>query len=134
MKNSEISLNDVVISTDKSRMDVNGIQDFLSKYSDRSDIIPLERLDIAIENSLNFAPNKLMGYGRVISDYSMISYHIGLSILENYRGNHLLQCLTNQVIQRLILQWFRQWIFLTSKTDCFYKKYVLRSCGIRKFK
>lgn len=54
MKTIEINFEDFLITTDKTKMDILAIHDFLSNYSGWSDNIPLEKVKDAIDNSLNF--------------------------------------------------------------------------------
>lgn len=54
MEVTEHSFKDFLITTDKAKMDVVAIHDFLSKYSGWSDNIPFHRVKTSIENSLNF--------------------------------------------------------------------------------
>lgn len=73
----EISFDDFTITTDKSKMDIIAIHDFLSKYSGWSDNIPFDRVKTSIDNSLNFGLfhlDKQIGFARVISDFSTIAY------------------------------------------------------------
>lgn len=50
----ELTIEDYFITTDKDKMDSIAIHDFLSNYSTWSQNIPLEKVKISIENSLNF--------------------------------------------------------------------------------
>ena len=54
MDKLEITFGNFTITTDKSKMDVDAIHDFLSKYSGWSDNIPFDTVKTSIENSLNF--------------------------------------------------------------------------------
>ena len=89
---TEHSFGDFFITTDKSKMDVVAIHDFLSKHSGWSDNIPFERVKLSIENSLNFGlfhKDKQIGFARVISDFSTIAYLGDIYVLDNYRGQGL---------------------------------------------
>lgn len=54
MKTIEINFEDFLITTDKTKMDILAIHNFLSNYSVWSDNVPLEKVKVAIDNSLNF--------------------------------------------------------------------------------
>lgn len=122
----EIKFDDFSITTDKSKMDIVAIHDFLSNYSGWSNHIPLEKVKISIENSLNFGlfhKGEQIGFARVISDFATIAYLGDIYILENYRGQGLSKKLMEAVMNHSNLQGLRRWILLTSTADWLYEKY-----------
>lgn len=126
MEIMERKFDDFTITTDKSKMDVLAIHDFLSKYSGWSNNIPFDRVKTSIENSLNFGlfhHGKQIGFARVISDFSTIAYLGDIYVLENYRGQGLSKKLMGAVTGHPNLQGLRRWILLTSTADWLYKKY-----------
>lgn len=126
MKIIEITFDDFTITTDKSKMDIIAIHDFLSKYSGWSDNIPIERVKTSIENSLNFGlfhNDKQIGFARIISDFSTIAYLGDIYVLDIYRGRGLSKKLMDAVIEHPNLQGLRRWILLTSTADWLYEKY-----------
>lgn len=126
MKTIEITFDDFTITTDKSKMDIVAIHDFLSKYSGWSDNIPIERVKTSIDNSLNFGlfhNGKQIGFARIISDYSTIAYLGDIYVLDIYRGQGLSKKLMDAVIKHPNLQGLRRWILLTSTADWLYEKY-----------
>ncbi len=126
MKTIEIHFGAYSITTDKSKMDVIAIHDFLSKHSGWSDNIPLETVQTSIEHSLNFGlfhKQQQIGFARVISDYATIAYLGDIYVLESYRGKGLSKQLMEAVMNHPNLQGLRRWILLTSTADWLYKKY-----------
>jgi N-acetylglutamate synthase-like GNAT family acetyltransferase len=126
MKIIEITFDDFTITTDKSKMDIVAIHDFLSKYSGWSDNIPFDRVKTSIDNSLNFGlfhNDKQIGFARIISDFSTIAYLGDIYVLDNYRGQGLSKKLMDAVIEHPKLQGLRRWILLTSTADWLYEKY-----------
>jgi N-acetylglutamate synthase-like GNAT family acetyltransferase len=126
MKIIEITFDDFTITTDKSKMDIVAIHDFLSKYSGWSDNIPFDRVKTSIDNSLNFGlfhNDKQIGFARIISDFSTIAYLGDIYVLDNYRGQGLSKKLMDAVIEHPNLQGLRRWILLTSTADWLYEKY-----------
>jgi len=122
----EIAFENFIITTDKSKMDVTAIHDFLSKYSGWSDNIPFERVKTSIDNSLNFGlfhKGKQIGFARVISDFSTIAYLGDIYILEAFRGRGLSKKLMDIIMSHPNLQGLRRWILLTSTADWLYEKY-----------
>jgi N-acetylglutamate synthase-like GNAT family acetyltransferase len=126
MENIERTFGDFFITTNKSKLDIVAIHDFLSKYSGWSDNIPFHKVKISIENSLNFGlfhNDKQIGFARVISDFSTIAYLGDIYVLDNYRGQGLSKELMESVMTHPNLQGLRRWILLTSTADWLYEKY-----------
>jgi N-acetylglutamate synthase-like GNAT family acetyltransferase len=126
MNSIEVAFGEYLITTDKSKMDIVAIHDFLSKHSGWSDNIPFDRVKTSIDNSLNFGLfhfNKQIGFARVITDFSTIAYLGDIYILDNYRGQGLSKKLMNIVMNHPTLQGLRRWILLTSTADWLYEKY-----------
>lgn len=122
----EMHFGDYTITTDKSKMDIVSIHQFLSKYSGWSYNIPFERVKTSIDNSLNFGlfhNDKQIGFARIISDFSTIAYLGDIYVLDNYRGQGLSKKLMDVVMQHPNLQGLRRWILLTSTADWLYEKY-----------
>lgn len=126
METIQVKFGDFIITTDKSRMDIFAIHDFLSNHSGWSNHIPFERVKASVENSLNFGlfhQDKQIGFARVISDFSTIAYLGDIYVLENYRGQGLSKRLMDAVMNHPMLQGLRRWILLTSTADWLYEKY-----------
>ena len=126
MKSIEINFDDYTITTDKNKMDIIAIHDFLSNHSGWSNNIPIEKVQTSIDNSLNFGlfhQGNQIGFARVISDYATIAYLGDIYVLDNYRGQGLSKKLMNAIIEHPNLQGLRRWILLTSTADWLYEKY-----------
>lgn len=122
----EISFDEYIITTDKQKMDIIAIHDFLSKHSGWSKNIPFEKVKTSVENSLNFGvfhKTRQIGFARVISDYATIAYLGDIYILEEFRKKGLSKQLMNAIMSHPQLQGLRRWILLTSTADWLYKKY-----------
>lgn len=122
----EHAFGNFLISTDRTKLDLVAIHDFLSKHSGWSDNIPFERVKTSIDNSLNFGlydKGKQIGFARVISDFSTIAYLGDIYVLDTYRGQGLSKKLMDIVMTHPNLQGLRRWILLTSTADWLYEKY-----------
>lgn len=123
---SELSFNDYLISTDKSKLDLYSIHNFLSQNADWSKGIPLATVQKSIENSLCFGlyhMDRQIGFARVISDFSTVAYLGDVYILEEFRGKGLSSRLMDFIMNHTHLQGLRRWILLTSSADWLYEKY-----------
>lgn len=126
MKTIEVTFDNFLITTDKSKMDIVAIHDFLSKHSGWSDNIPFDTVKASIENSLNFGlfyKDKQIGFARVISDFSTIAYLGDIYVLDKYRGQKLSKKIMEVVMQHPNLKGLRRWILLTSTAEWLYEKY-----------
>src|SRR5215212_4740151 len=91
---------DFVISTDKARLDVPLIFDFLANRSYWAKGRTFEMTLRSIENSLCFGiyrEGKQAGFGRVVTDYATFGWICDVFILESYRksslGKWLVECM-----------------------------------------
>jgi N-acetylglutamate synthase-like GNAT family acetyltransferase len=122
----ENRFDDFLITTDKAKLDLVAIHEFLSQHSGWSNNIPFERVKMSIENSLNFGllhQDKQIGFARVISDFSTIAYLGDIYVLDSYRGQGLSKKLMDCVMAHPNLQGLRRWILLTNTADWLYEKY-----------
>jgi N-acetylglutamate synthase-like GNAT family acetyltransferase len=122
----EHTFGDFYITTDKTKLDVVAIHDFLANHSGWSDHIPFERVQLSIDNSLNFGlfhQGKQIGFARIISDYSTIAYLGDVYVLDDYRGQGLSKKLMDVIMEHPNLQGLRRWILLTSTAEWLYEKY-----------
>lgn len=122
----ELRIGDYFITTDKDKMDSIAIHDFLSNHSTWSQNISLDKVEKAINNSLNFGvfyQNTQIGFARVISDFATIAYLGDIYILENHRGKGLSKKLMEVIMNHQSLQDLRRWILLTSTAEWLYQKY-----------
>ncbi|MCM4173799.1 N-acetyltransferase [Arenibacter sp. TNZ] len=126
MKIIEKHKNEYLISTNKKKLDILLIHDFLTNESDWSKGITYEKVIKSIHNSLNFGvyfEQKQIGYARVISDFSTIAYLGDIFILKEYRGLGLSKWLMEIIIEHNDLQDLRRWILLTSTAEWLYEKF-----------
>lgn len=118
--------NEFCISTDKSKLDIDSIHEFLSIKAYWSRNIPKERVQRAIENSLCFGLYKKenqIGFARIITDFSTIAYLGDVYILEEHRGLGLSKWLMEVIMSHPDLQGLRRWILLTGDAHGLYRQY-----------
>ena len=117
---------DFLITTDKTKLDIELIHHFLSTQAYWCKGIPIDKVQTAAENSLNFGlfhHTKQIGYARIISDFSTIAYLGDVFILPEYRGQGLSKWLMEQVMAHPNLQGLRRWILLTGDAHGLYKQF-----------
>jgi GNAT superfamily N-acetyltransferase len=126
MENITATRGDYFITTDKSKLDIIAIHDFLCNHSHWSKNIPIQKVRDSIDNSLCFGVfhlNKQVGFARVISDFATIAYLGDVYILPEYRGQKLSKWLMEQVMAHPHLQGLRRWILTTVDSHGLYKQY-----------
>ena len=114
------------ISTDKARLDVPAIHDFLAHFSYWARNVPLSTVQKSIENSLCFGiydGNKQVGFARVITDYAVFAYLADVFILEAYRGRGLAKWLITCIVSYPELQNLRRWMLATKDAHGLYAQY-----------
>ncbi|MBN9282993.1 MULTISPECIES: GNAT family N-acetyltransferase [unclassified Flavobacterium] len=117
---------DFTISTDKSKLDLEVIHDYLANQSYWSKNIPKERIRKSIANALCFGiyyKDKQIGYAKVVSDFSTMAYLGDVFVLEDYRGQGLSKWLMETIMSHPELTGLRRWILLTSDAHELYKKF-----------
>lgn len=126
MENIAVEKDQFLISTDKRKLDIDSIHEFLSTKAYWSLNIPKETVRKSIENSLCFGlydGEKQVGFARVISDFATIAYLGDVYVLEEYRGHGLSKWLMETVMSHPQLQGLRRWILLTGDAHGLYRKF-----------
>ena len=114
------------ISTNKEKLDVDAIHDFLSTKAYWCLNIPRDKVQISIHNSVCFGvyeDKKQIGFARVITDFATIAYLGDVYVLEEYRGLGLSKWLMEIVMNHPNLQGLRRWILLTGDAHELYRKF-----------
>lgn len=117
---------DFTISTDKSKLDLTVIHDYLANESYWSKNIPKERIRKSIANALCFGiyyKGNQIGYAKVVSDFSTMAYLGDVFVLEDYRRQGLSKWLMETIMSHPELTGLRRWILLTSDAHELYKKF-----------
>lgn len=130
MKVYETSKNDFLISTDRSKLNVELIHNYLSNESYWAKNIPIETVQRSIENSFCFGLYKTtssgiiqIGFTRVVTDHATFGYLADVFILEKYRGQGLSKWLMEEVMNCEALQGFRSWMLATRDAHFLYEKF-----------
>lgn len=114
------------VSTDKTKLDIHFIHNWLSTESYWCRGIPIHLVSKAVENSLCFGvydPNeKQVGFGRVITDFTSFAWVTDVFIIKEYRGRGLSRLLMDCALKHPELQTLRRWLLGTSYAHGLYKK------------
>lgn len=118
--------NDIYISTDKSKMDIEIIHKYLSEESYWAKGISKEIVEKSLANSFCFGvfyQDKQVGFAKVITDFTTIAYLGDVFILDEFRRLGLSKLLMENIMNHPELQGLRRWILLTADAHELYKKF-----------
>jgi len=118
--------NDYSISTDKSRLDLTIIHQFLSQESYWAKNMPITLVQKSIDNSICFglyAGEQQVGFARVVTDYTTIAYLADVFVLNEHRGRGLAKRLVQSIIDYPDLQGLRRWILVTKDAHTLYEQF-----------
>ena len=130
MKIYEVEQNDFCISTDKSKLDIKIIHDYLCNESYWAKNIPVQTVQKSIEGSCCFglykkidSVLKQVGFARVITDCATFGYLADVFIIESYRGKGLAKWLMETIMNCPDLQSLRGWMLATRDAHELYAKF-----------
>ena len=122
----ELQRGEFLISTDRTRLNLDVIYQFLTScYWAKG--IPREIVARSIEHALCFGiydgDGAQVGFARVISDFATIAYLGDVFVLESYRGRGLGKWMMECIVQHPSLQGLRRWILLTRDAHQLYSPF-----------
>jgi GNAT superfamily N-acetyltransferase len=115
-----------LISTDKARLDVGLIHDFLSRSAYWAQGRPLAIVQRSIEGSLCFGVYKgaqQVGFARVVTDRATFAWLCDLFVVESHRGHGLAKWLVECVVAHPDLQTLRIFLLATRDAHKLYRRY-----------
>jgi GNAT superfamily N-acetyltransferase len=115
-----------LFSTDKSKLQVEVIHNYLSKESYWAKNIPLDLVNAAIKGSVCFGVyfnTNQIGYARVITDGASFGYLADVFILEEHRKKGLSKDLMNFIMSYENFKGFRRFMLATRDAHELYKKF-----------
>lgn len=128
--NLVFKLNDMITtSTDKTKLDVSFIQDFLKDIywaAGRT----IDEVQTTIDNSFCFGiylNNIQIGFARVITDYVVFAYLMDVFIAEEHRGNGYSSILMDAMMNETVLQEVKIWRLATSDAHFLYEKFGFKT-------
>ncbi|MES2478840.1 MAG: GNAT family N-acetyltransferase [Bacteroidota bacterium] len=115
----------VEIDTDKNRLDVSFIHEFISNSywaAGRS----IEDVQTCIDHSLNFGvylAEKQIGYGRLVTDYTQFAYLMDVFIDKNHRGKGYSKQLMKYMLELKALSAVKVWRLATTDAQGLYAQF-----------
>jgi len=114
------------ISTDKTRLDLAIIHDFISNHSYWGRGRRIKTVQRSLDHSLNFGifkKDQQVGFARVVTDFATFAWIADVFILEEHRGQGLAEWLMKSILSHPELQGFRRWVLATKDAHELYRKF-----------
>jgi GNAT superfamily N-acetyltransferase len=126
MKALELHRKGYTISTEKARLDIPLIHEYLSQHSYWARERPMKVVQRSIQHSLCFGVYKedeQVGFARVVTDYATFSWLCDVFILAAHRGRGLGKWLIATVVGHPDLQNSNQFLLATRDAHKLYQRY-----------
>lgn len=124
--NHQSARGEFTVSTDRKRLQIDVIHQYLSEESYWARERTLEQTATAVKNSLPFGVYKgenQVGFARVVTDYATFAYLGDVFILSEFQGAGLGKFLMKTILEHPDLQGFRRWILATKDAHTLYEKF-----------
>jgi N-acetylglutamate synthase-like GNAT family acetyltransferase len=118
-----------VISTDRSRVDLDVVHGFLTEEAYWSRGVSRETVSRSIENSICFGlyqGGEQAGFARVITDRTTAAYLVDVFVLSGHRSRGLGKWLVETVLAHPDLQGLRRFFLGTADAHSLYERYGFR--------
>ena len=115
-----------LISTDRDRLNIWLIHDFISTQSYWGQGRKIETVQCALDNSLNFGVYKddeQVGFARVVTDYCTFAWLADVFVVEAHRGVGLSKWLMEVIINHHQLAKMRRWVLATKDAHGLYAQF-----------
>jgi GNAT superfamily N-acetyltransferase len=116
----------IQISTDKSRLDIELIHNYLSNESYWAKGRSIEKVKLSIENSICFGvylDEAQIGFARVVTDYAVFAWILDVFILKDFQGRGYGKKLMNTIMTQNNLQNLLRWGLGTDDAHGLYEQY-----------
>ncbi len=118
----------IEISTDKTRLDLQMIHDYLTN-SYWAKGRTYSEVKTTIEQCLCFGlylDGRQIGFARVLTDYAVLAYLMDVFILEEFQGNGFSKILLNHIFQLKEIQ-VNKWLLATQDAHGIYANFGFKS-------
>lgn len=117
---------DYLISTDRQRLDVEFIHNFLSTHAYWAFGRSRETVTRSIDNSLCFGlfkSDKQVGFARVVTDYATFAWLADVFVIPEHRGEGLGKWLIESITSVQELGGLRRWLLATRDAHDLYRQF-----------
>jgi ribosomal protein S18 acetylase RimI-like enzyme len=124
----DTGLHEIVVTTDRSRFDLDVIHGYLTR-SYWAKGIPRETVARAMDRSLCFGAfegDRQVGFARVISDLTTFAYVSDVFVVESHQGRGVGKRLMAAIMAHPELQELRRWTLFTRDAHGLYRQYGFR--------
>jgi len=114
------------ISTDRNRLNIELIHDFLSNTSYWAKGRNIELVQRSIESSFPFGVFKnkeQVGFARVVTDYATFAWLADVFVVEACRGQGLSKWMIEVIMSHPQLQGLRRWVLATRDAHELYRRF-----------
>jgi N-acetylglutamate synthase-like GNAT family acetyltransferase len=118
-------MNEIIISDDKSQLDVELIHKFLTS-SYWAEGRTIEQVKKSIEHSICFGVYKngeQIGFARVVTDCTVFAYLMDVIILEKFRGNGYSKLLLKKIFDDDRFKSVKKWMLATKDAHSLYTQF-----------
>jgi len=118
-------MNEIIISDDKSKLDVELIHKFLTN-SYWAQGRTIEEVKTSIEHSICFGvfkDNTQIGFARVITDRLVFAYLMDVFILEEHRGKGFSKFLIKTILEDNRFRYVKKWLLATKDAHSLYTQF-----------
>lgn len=118
-------MNNLIISDDKTKLDVKLIHNFLTT-SYWAEGRTIEEVKKSIEHSICFGlykADKQIGFARILTDYTVIAYLMDVFILEEYRGKGFSKLLLKRIFEDERFKSIKKWMLATKDAHSLYAQF-----------
>ncbi|SOE23926.1 Acetyltransferase (GNAT) domain-containing protein [Spirosomataceae bacterium TFI 002] len=121
----DVEFNGFICSTNKAKIDLDVVHDYLCNESYWAKGIPIEVVKNSVENSLCFGiyqGSEQVGFARVITDFSTFAYLCDLFVLAKFQGKGLSKFLMKCILSHSNLKGLRRFLLATRDAHGLYKQ------------
>jgi len=118
-------MDDLIISDDKTKLDIELIHNFLTT-SYWAVGRTIEEVKKSIEHSICFGvykDGKQIGFARIVTDYTVIAYLMDVFILEEYRGKGFSKLLLKRIFEDERFKRVKKWMLATKDAHSLYAQF-----------
>jgi GNAT superfamily N-acetyltransferase len=115
-----------LITTDRSRLDVDLIHSFLSTQTYWAVGRSVEVVKRSIDNSFCFGiyrANEQVGFARLVTDFGTFAWLADVFVIPEHRGRGLAKWLMEVILAHPELQGFRRWVLATKDAHNLYEQF-----------